>query len=72
MQATKRLEKKKEEESPAEEFMHDVKEGMANVGRMAEEMKDDVMEAVEDAVERVLPKVERIVSTMNREYSYLL
>lgn len=71
MQATKKLEKKKEDmHHSADKLVHDVKEGIKSAEKGAEKLAEEVKDAVEDAVEAILPKAERLVSTMNRQYSY--
>lgn len=67
MQATKKLEKKKEDmHHSADKLVHDVKEGIKSAEKGAEKLAEEV----KDAVEAILPKAERLVSTMNRQYSY--
>eukprot|EP00026_Physarum_polycephalum_P007930 Phypoly_transcript_08002.p1 GENE.Phypoly_transcript_08002~~Phypoly_transcript_08002.p1 ORF type:complete len:492 (+),score=107.49 Phypoly_transcript_08002:50-1525(+) len=51
--------------------VHGIKEGIKLAEDGAEKLVAEVKDVVEDAVDAILPKVERVISTMNRQYSIL-
>lgn len=78
MQALKKLEHKKDEMvEDAKEMLQPSPENPATLDTVekwkedAKEFAEDVVESVNDTIDEVImPEAERIVSTMNRRYSY--